>query len=105
MVQKVAVTRKEMIERIFSLNNSEISKSLIESVLNSFFSELKSSVLNGEFVSFAKYFSMWSDISKPRVAVNMKTREKMTIPERVTPKFKFSGSFREEVAKNGKVNS
>ncbi|WNE40725.1 MAG: hypothetical protein mread185_000182 [Mycoplasmataceae bacterium] len=38
-------------------------------------------------------------MSKPRVALNLKTKAKMTIPARLTPKVKFSDNFKEVVAK------
>lgn len=113
MAQKeFIVTKKEIIERIFgSLNsvsdenkdNKDISKSLLEKIINSFFSELESSVLNGECVSFSKYFSIWTAVSKPRTAINMITKETMHIPSKVVAKMKFSNTFKEKVAK-GKAN-
>jgi nucleoid DNA-binding protein len=52
---------------------------------------------------FPGYLSLKTTIQKPRVAMNLQTKKKMTIPAKRVPKAKFSEELKEGISKT-KIN-
>ena len=95
------VSKKTLTDRI-SNNLSKkhsLTKIQIETVLSEFLAEIKKALIKGEELRFPSYLSLKTTIQKPRVAMNLQTKKKMTIPAKRVPKVKFSEDLKEQIAK------
>jgi DNA-binding protein HU-beta len=104
MVTKSIITgKKQLTDRIANnLNQQKIklNKSEIEAVITELLAETKKSLIKGEKVRFLGYYSLKTTMTKPRVAMNLQTKKKMSISAKRVPKIKFSANFKEAIAKN-----
>ena len=94
------VSKKILTDRI-SANLSKkhsLTKSQIENVLSELLEETKKSLIKGEEIRLPGYLSLKTTIQKPRVAMNLQTKKKMTIPAKRVPKARFSDELKELVA-------
>ena len=80
--------------KIIRIYANQVSK-----IIDEFLLETKKSLLKGEEVRLLGYFSFKTMITKPRIAMNLQTKKKMTIPTKRVPKVKFSESLKKEIAK------
>jgi DNA-binding protein HU-beta len=95
------VSKKTLTERISEKIGKRVNltKNQIEAVLTEYLQQTKQALINGEEIRLPSYFSMKTAITKPRVAMNLQTKKKMTIPAKRVPKVKFSADLKEQVAK------
>ncbi|WNE40076.1 MAG: DNA-binding protein HU [Mycoplasmataceae bacterium] len=95
------VSKSVLVDRISEKTTKEhkLTKSQIDTVLSEYLEQTKQALANQEEIRLIGYYTFKSVMSKPRVAMNLKTKAKMTIPAKLTPKVKFSDSFKEAVAK------
>jgi DNA-binding protein HU-beta len=76
-----------------------LTKSQTEIIINEFLEEIKKSLIQGEELRFPGYLSLKTTIQKPRIAMNLQTGKKMTIPAKRVPKAKFSEELKSEISK------
>ena len=99
------VSKKTLTDRIsdnLSKQKISLTKNQIETVLSELLEEIKKALIKGEEIRLPGYLSLKTTIQKPRVAMNLQTKKKMTIPAKRVPKCKFSTILKEEISKNGK---
>ena len=95
------VSKKTLTERISEKIGKQVNltKTQIEAALTEYLEATKQALINGEEIRLPGYFSMKTTITKPRVAMNLQTRKKMTIPSKRVPKIKFSEDLKEQISK------
>ena len=84
-------------EKVGKKNN--LTKNQIETIISELLEQTKKALVNGEEIRLPGYFSMKTTISKPRMAMNLQTKKKMSIPAKRVPKIKFSNELKEQVTK------
>ena len=95
---KTTITgKKQLTERI--AKKTKTPQNQVTKIIDEFLEETKKSLLKGEEVRLQGYFSFKTAITKPRIAMNLQTKKKMTIPAKKVPKVKFSENLKKEVAK------
>lgn len=97
------IAKKVLIDRIstsLSKKRASLTKNQIESVLTEFLSETKKSLIKGEEIRLMGYFTLKTTITKPRIAMNLQTKKKMTVPAKRVPKVKFSVELKKEISKS-----
>ncbi|SRR6266511_2961771 len=105
MVAKVKTTvtsKKQLVERIsnnLSKKRISLTKTQIEAVVSELLVETKKALVKGETVRFSSYYSLTTNITKPRLVMNLQTKKKMKISAKRVPKCKFSRGLKEEIAK------
>jgi DNA-binding protein HU-beta len=95
------VSKKILVERItnnLKKNKIQLDKSKLETVISDLLEEIKKSLVKGEKISFPGYLSLYTVISKPRIAMDLRTKKKINVPAKRVPKAKFSSIFKEEIA-------
>ena len=102
-VTKATITgKKTLTERIqLKLISKKIAltKAQTEAVLTEYLEETKQALIKGEEIRFPGYFSLKTATQAARVAMNLQTKQKMTIPAKRVPKAKFSPDLKEAIAK------
>jgi len=95
------VGKSKLAERVYNAKGRKLSltKSQIEAVISEILVETKKSLLKEESIRFPGYFSLQTVVQKPRVAMNLQTKKKMTIPAKRVPKAKFSNELKKEISK------
>ena len=96
----IKISKSTIVNRIYEkkvVQKHNLNKSQIELVINDFLIELKHSLVHGEEIRLPSYFTLKTVITKPRVAMNLKTKDKMNIPAKNLPKIVFSKDFKEIV--------
>ena len=95
------VGKSKLAERVYNNKGRRLSltKSQIEAVISETLEETKKSLLRGESVRFPGYYSLQTVVQKPRVAMNLQTKKKMSIPAKRVPKAKFSVDLKKEIGK------
>jgi DNA-binding protein HU-beta len=103
MIQKVKSTiigKKQLTDRIsnnLSKKKISLTKFQIEKVIEELLEETKKSLIKNEEVRFVGYYSLKTTITKPRMAMNLQTKKKMSIPAKRVPKVKFSTDLKEAI--------
>ena len=97
MPKTIITSKKQLIERI--TKKTKTPQNQVAKTIDEFLEEIKKSLLKGEEVRLQGYFSFKTMITKPRMAMNLQTKKKMTIPAKRVPKCKFSENLKKEVAK------
>ena len=95
------VSKKILTDRI-SVNLSKkysLTKIQIETVLSELLEEVKKALIKGEEIRLPSYLSLKTTIQAARVAMNLQTKKKMTIPAKRVPKVKFSEDLKKEISK------
>ena len=95
------ISKKAISERISNSLGKKVSltKPQFELIVSEMLEQIKQSLIKGEEVRFPSYFSFKTTITKPRTAMNLQTKKKMTIPAKRVPKAKFSVDLKEQIAK------
>ena len=95
------VSKKTLTERISEKigKKHSLNKQQIEAVLSEYLEQTKQSLINGEEIRLPGHFTLKTAITKPRVAMNLQTKQKMTIPAKRVPKVKFSDDLKEQISK------
>ena len=76
-----------------------LTKSQAEAIINEFLEQVKQALIRREELRFPGYLSLKTTLQKPRVAMNLQTKKKMTIPAKWVPKVKFSEDLKKEISK------
>ena len=76
-----------------------LTKAQTEAVLTEYLEQTKQALINNEEIRFPGYFSLKTATQKERVAMNLQTKQKMTIPAKRVPKVKFSTDLKEAIVK------
>lgn len=99
--QSKLVSKKILTDRISEKISKKhsLTKIQIESVLSELLAETKKSLIKGEELRFPSYFSVKTATQAARVAMNLQTKKKMTIPAKRVPKVKFSEDLKKEIAR------
>ncbi|CAI2196386.1 10420_t:CDS:2 [Funneliformis geosporum] len=88
--QRKLVSKKILTDRISTnlSKNHSLSKIQIETVLSELLEETKKALIKGEELRFPSYFSVKTTLQAARVAMNLQTKKKMSIPAKRVPKLK-----------------
>ena len=99
--QAKLVSKKTLTDRISEKISKKhsLSKNQIETILSELLEEIKKALIKGEELRFPGYLSLKTTTQKPRVAMNLQTKKKMTIPAKRVPKVKFSDGLKKEIGK------
>ena len=97
MPKTIITGKKQLIERI--AKKTKTPQNQVTKIIDEFLEETKKALVKGEEVRLQGYFSFKTAITKPRIAMNLQTKKKMTIPAKRVPKVKFSESLKKEIAK------
>ena len=92
------MTKADFITRV--RENSELSKAQIDEVLTTILDTIVECVAEGEKVNFVGFGYFEKHERKAKDGVNPKTKEKITIPAKVVPKFKAGKIFEDTVAES-----
>src|SRR3954452_11297921 len=94
-------SKKTLTDRISDKisKKEKLTKSQIDTVLTEYLEQTKQALINGEEIRLPSYFSFKTTIQKARVAMNLQTKKKMTIPAKRVPKAKFSEDLKKEISK------
>ena len=76
-----------------------LTKAQTEEVISQMLEQIKQSLVNAEEIRFPGYFSLKTATQSARVAMNLQTKQKMTIPAKRVPKVKFSVDLKEAITK------
>jgi len=95
------VGKAKLAERVYNAKGRKLSltKSQVEAVISEILEETKKALLKGESIRFPGYYSLQTVVQKPRVAMNLQTKKKMTIPAKRVPKAKFAVDLKKEISK------
>ena len=91
------VGKKQLTERI--AKKTKTPQIQVVRIIDEFLAETKKSLLKGEEVRLLGYFSFKTTMTTPRMAMNLQTKKKMTVPAKRVPKCKFSTDLKKEIAK------
>ena len=97
MPKTIITGKKQLIERISK--KTKTPQNQVTKIIDEFLEETKKALVKGEEVRLLGYFSFKTMITKPRIAMNLQTKKKMTIPAKRVPKCKFSENLKKEIAK------
>jgi DNA-binding protein HU-beta len=95
------VGKAKLVERVHNSKGKKnnLTKSQIEAVISGVLEEIKKSLIKKEEIRLPSYFSLKTAVQATRMAMNLQTGKKMTIPAKRVPKIKFSLDLKEEIAK------
>jgi DNA-binding protein HU-beta len=95
------VGKSVLAERIYNAKGKKngLTKAQVETMISEMLEVIKNSLLKGETIRFPGYFSLQTILQKPRVAMNLQTKKKMTIPAKKVPKAKFADGLKKEIGK------
>jgi len=91
------VSKEILIDRIRPSVNC--GKSEIKGIIDRLLDEINKALVAGEEIRFKGSFTLKTDIQKERVAMNLQTKKKMTVPAKRVPKCRFSADLKEKIAK------
>jgi nucleoid DNA-binding protein len=76
------ISKKTLTDRISDKigKKNQLTKNQIEVVISELLAETKQALIKGEELRFPSYYSFKTTLQKPRVAMNLQTGKKMTIP-------------------------
>ena len=83
MSKTIITGKSQLTERI--ARKTKFSQNQVAKMIESFLEETKKSLLKGEEVRLQGYFSLKTNMTKPRIAMNLQTKKKMTIPAKRVP--------------------
>ncbi|HPV64614.1 MAG TPA: HU family DNA-binding protein [Candidatus Cloacimonas sp.] len=89
------MTKADLVE-IISENTGIIRKD-VAVVVDAFLQAIKDSLIKGNHIEIRGFGTYKLKTRKPRVGRNPKTDEKVPVPERTVPTFKFSREFKNSV--------
>ena len=98
MPTKSTITgKKQLTERISK--KTRFPQNQVSKIIDELLEETKKALLKGEEIRLPGYFSFKTTMQKPRVAMNLQTKKRMTIPAKRVPKVKFSEELKEAITK------
>ena len=101
MKQKL-MTMSEIVRSISELTDVPLKK--VKSVLSEYETILASELLDKGAVKVGLLGSMKVRVRSQRIAMDLKTNERIIVPAKVQPKFVFSKAIKDLVAENISVN-
>jgi len=93
------VSKKLLIDRVKDEIKINILKNQVEEIIAEFLNQINQALIKGEEIRLLGSFTLKTTIQKPRVAMNLQTKKKMTIPAKRVPKVKFSEDLKKEISK------
>jgi DNA-binding protein HU-beta len=90
------ISKETLIERIKD-KNSTVSRQDIKCIINAFLEEIDQSLINGEEIRLVGHFALKTITQKARLAMNLSTNQKITVPAKRVPKIKFSNILKEAI--------
>ncbi|CFW93378.1 putative DNA-binding protein HU [endosymbiont DhMRE of Dentiscutata heterogama] len=91
------VSKEILIERVKDKNDN-INKQDVKNIINDFLEEINKALIKGEEVKLVGHFAFKTVMTKEKQGINLKTKEKITIPAKRVPKIKFSPNLKKEIA-------
>src|SRR3954451_67736 len=95
--KSIITGKKNLTERISK--KTKYPQNQVSKIIDELLEETKKALVKGEEVRLLGYFTLKTAITKPRIAMNLQTKKKMTVPAKRVPKIKFSADFKEEIAR------
>lgn len=90
------MTKADLVKNIAT--ETGIIRKDVAIVVDSFLNAVKDSMKNGQHIEIRGFGTFKLKVRKPRIGRNPKTADKVPVPERVVPTFKFSRNFKEDIA-------
>jgi len=90
------MTKADLVKEVS--NNTGILRKDVAIVVDSFLESIKDSMRKGSHIEIRGFGTFKLKVRKPRIGRNPKTDEKIPVPERVVPTFKFSREFKTDIA-------
>jgi len=90
------MTKADLVKII--ANETGIIRKDVAIVVDTFLEAVKDSMKDGNHIEIRGFGTFKLKVRKPRIGRNPKTADKVPVPERVVPTFKFSRAFKDEVA-------
>ncbi len=94
------MTKADLV-RIISTETGIIRKD-VAIVVDTFLEAVKDSMKENNHIEIRGFGTFKLKVRKPRIGRNPKTADKVPVPERVVPTFKFSRAFKDEIADSNK---
>ena len=94
------MTKADLV-RIISTETGIIRKD-VAIVVDTFLEAVKDSMKDNNHIEIRGFGTFKLKVRKPRIGRNPKTADKVPVPERVVPTFKFSRAFKDEIADSNK---
>ncbi len=94
------MTKADLV-RIVSAETGIIRKDVALAV-DAFLESIKDSMKDGKHIEIRGFGTFKLKLRKERIGRNPKTEEKVTVPKRIVPTFKFSRAFKDDVNESNK---
>ena len=95
------MTKADLVKQIAS--DTGIYRKDVAQIVDSFLETVKEKMKEGNHIEIRGFGTFKLKTRKPRVGRNPKTDEKVPVPERLVPTFKFSREFKMDIIKTGKA--
>jgi nucleoid DNA-binding protein len=89
------MTKADLVKII--ANETGIIRKDVAIVVDTFLEAVKDSMKEGTHIEIRGFGTFKLKLRKPRIGRNPKTADKVPVPERVVPTFKFSLAFKDQV--------
>lgn len=96
------MSRNDIIKAIAEKSSYNLSQKCVGEILNIFFDEVTTAVSKGNDVQFVGFGTFTSVKRAARKMVSPATGKKISVPAKVTPKFRAGKAFKDKVAKTKK---
>jgi len=90
------MTKADLVKRISS--ETGIIRKDATIIVDTFLDAIKDSLREGKHIEIRGFGTYKLKVRRPRMGRNPKTEEKVPVPERVVPTFKFSRAFKDDIA-------
>jgi nucleoid DNA-binding protein len=90
------MTKADLVKSIS--NETGIVRKDVAIVVDAFLDAVKDTMKDGNHIEIRGFGTFKLKQRKPRIGRNPKTADKVPVPERIVPTFKFSREFKEEIA-------
>jgi nucleoid DNA-binding protein len=94
------MTKADLVKSIS--NETGIVRKDVAIVVDAFLDAVKDTMKDGNHIEIRGFGTFKLKQRKPRIGRNPKTADKVPVPERIVPTFKFSREFKEEIAEANK---
>lgn len=98
VVSKTLLVEK-VVNGLKQKDNVSLSKNHVSLVLDRVWAEVVESLKKGKEIRLIGFCTFKSTKTKPRTAMNLRTNEKMIIPEKIVPKVRFSQAVKQVLSK------
>ncbi|MCF7919462.1 MAG: integration host factor subunit beta [Candidatus Cloacimonetes bacterium] len=94
------MTKADLVKRV--ADDTGIIRKDVALAVDAFLNAVKDTLQEGEHIEIRGFGTFKLKTRKARMGRNPKTDEKVQVPERIVPTFKFSRAFKEEVDDSNK---